>query len=122
MRNLSPQGRLLASLLIVGSITLLEFSGGILSNSLALLADAGHLATDTLSLALALFAMRLARRPHTSESSYGYHRAEALAAFINGAALFLIAGYIFYEGYERFLHPPQVNVQILLPVAVAGLA
>jgi cobalt-zinc-cadmium efflux system protein len=108
--------------MMAASITLLEVFGGILSNSLALLADAGHLATDTLSLALALFAMRLARRPHTVESSYGFHRAEALAALINGATLFLIAGYIFYEGYGRFLHPPQVNGQILLPVAVVGLA
>lgn len=112
----------MVSLLMAGSITLLEVFGGILSNSLALLADAGHLATDTLSLALALFAMRLARRPHTVESSYGYHRAEALAALINGATLFLIAGYIFYEGYGRFLQPPDVNGQILLPVAVVGLA
>ena len=92
-----------------------------MSNSLALLADAGHLATDTLSLGLALLAMRLATRPHTAQSSYGYHRAEALAALANGATLFLIAGYIFYEGYGRFLHPPQVNAQILLPVAVVGL-
>lgn len=119
---MSPQGRLLASLVIAGGITLLEFLGGILSNSLALLADAGHLATDTLSLALALFAMSLARRPHTAESSYGYHRAEALAALVNGAALFLIAGYIFYEGYGRFLRPPAVNGSILLPVASVGLA
>lgn len=119
---MSPQGRLLVSLLIAVGITLLELFGGILSNSLALLADAGHLATDTLSLALALLAMKLATRRHTAESSYGYHRAEALAALVNGAALFLIAGYIFYEGYGRFLHPPPVNPQILLPVAVVGLA
>jgi cobalt-zinc-cadmium efflux system protein len=119
---LSPQRRLLASLLIAVGITLLELLGGILSNSLALLADAGHLATDALSLSLALLAMRLATRPHTEEASYGYHRAEALAALVNGATLFLIAGYIFYEGYGRFLHPPQVNAQILLPVAIAGLA
>ena len=92
-----------------------------MSNSLALLADAGHLATDTLSIGLALVAMRLATRPHTAESSYGYHRAEALAALVNGAILFLIAGYVFYEGYARLLHPPQVNGQILLPIAVAGL-
>jgi len=117
----SPQRRLLASLLIAGGVTLLEVAGGILSNSLALLADAGHLATDTLSIGLALVAMRLATRPHTVESSYGYHRAEALAALVNGATLFLIAGYVFYEGYARLLHPPQVNGQILLPVAVVGL-
>ncbi len=120
--HLSPQRRLIISLLMAGSITLLEVFGGILSNSLALLADAGHLATDMLSLALALFAMRLARRPHTVESSYGYHRAEALAALVNGATLFVIAGYVFYQGYVRFLHPPEVNGQILLPVAAVGLA
>ncbi|MGA2665049.1 MAG: cation diffusion facilitator family transporter [Nitrososphaerales archaeon] len=118
---MSPQRRLLASLLIATGVTLLEVAGGILSNSLALLADAGHLATDTLSLALALLAMRLATRRHTAESSYGYHRAEALAALVNGTALFLIAGYVFYEGYGRFLHTSQVNPQVLLPVAVVGL-
>ena len=122
MPQLSPQGRLLASLLIAGSITLVEVFGGILSSSLALLADAGHLATDTLSLALALLAVRLVRRPRTMTSSYGYHRAEALAAFINGATLFLIAGFIFYEGSGWFRHPPEVNGQILLPVAAVGLA
>jgi cobalt-zinc-cadmium efflux system protein len=119
---LNPQRRLLVSLLIAIGVTLLELFGGILSNSLALLADAGHLATDALSLSLALIAMRLAKRAHTEKSSYGYHRAEALAALVNGATLFLIAGYIFYAGYGRFVNPPQVNGQILLPVAVVGLA
>jgi cobalt-zinc-cadmium efflux system protein len=117
----SSQSRLLISLLVAGSITILELFGGILSNSLALLADAGHLATDTLSLVLALFAMRLAKTPHSPQASYGYHRAEALAALVNGATLFLIAGYILYEGYGRFLQPPEVKGPILFVVATVSL-
>jgi len=119
---LTPQGRLSASLAIAGSVALLEVIGGILSNSLALLADAGHLATDTLSLALALFAVRIARTPHSERSTYGYHRAEALAALVNGAALFPIAGYIFYEGCFRLLNPPAVQGQTLVAFAAVALA
>jgi cobalt-zinc-cadmium efflux system protein len=119
---LTPQRRLLAGVLIAGGITVLEALGGLLSNSLGLLADAGHVGTDTLSLGLALMAMRVATRPHTSESSYGYHRAEVLAALLNGTTLFVIAGYVFYEGYQRLLHPVQVSGPVLLPFALAGLA
>lgn len=118
----SLQGRLVISLSIAGIITLLELVGGVLSNSLALLADAGHVGTDALSLALAAFAMRFATRPHTATSTYGYHRAEVLATLTNGVTLFVIAGYIAYEGYGRFLTPPEVKGSLLLAVATIGLA
>ena len=116
------QGRLLISVSIAAVITVAEFVGGILSNSLALLGDAGHVGSDAFSLALAFFAMRLATRPHTSTSTYGYHRAEVLAALTNGVTLFLISGYIFYEAYARFLNPPEVRGPLLLTVAAIGLA
>jgi cobalt-zinc-cadmium efflux system protein len=117
MRN-----RLLVSLSIAAIITLLEVIGGILSNSLALLGDAGHVGTDALSLAIAAVAMTLATKPHTVTSTYGYHRVEVFTAMVNGTTLFLVAGYILYEGYSRILSPPRVEGSLLLVVAVIGLA
>jgi len=80
----------------------LEVIGGVLSGSLALLADAGHMLSDAGALALTLFAMKMARRRPTAERTYGYYRAEILAALANGATLVAIAIYIFLEAYERF--------------------
>ncbi len=118
----SLQRSLLISLSIAGIITVLEVVGGVLSNSLALLADAGHVGTDVLALALAAFAMKFATRPHTTTSTYGFHRSEVLAALINGVTLFVITGYIAYEAYGRFFSPPEVRGPLLLAVATIGLA
>jgi cobalt-zinc-cadmium efflux system protein len=98
-----------------------EVIGGILTNSLALLADAGHMLSDAASLALALFAMWIAQRPPTSERTYGYYRAEILAALFNGATLVAISVYIFYEAYQRFAEPPEVMGPWMMGVAVGGL-
>ena len=100
----------------------LEISGGLISNSLALLSDAGHVFTDLLSLILGLFAIRLAKRAHTPSMTYGLHRAEILAALINGTTLILVSLYILYEALLRLLHPSEVEAPILLVVAVLGLA
>jgi len=98
-----------------------EVVGGILTNSLALLADAGHMLTDVASLVLALIAMRFAARPATPKKTYGYYRAEILAAFVNGVTLVLIALYIFYEAFQRFQTPPEVKSLPMLVIAVFGL-
>lgn len=98
-----------------------EVVGGLLTNSLALLADAGHMLSDAASLGLSLFAMWIARRPPTAEKTYGYYRAEILAALANGATLAAISIYIFYEAYQRFLSPPQVQGPLMMGVAVGGL-
>lgn len=98
-----------------------EIVGGILTNSLALLADAGHMLTDVASLVLALLAMRFAARPATPKKTFGYYRAEILAAFVNGLTLVLIALYIFYEAFQRFQAPPEVKSAPMLVVAVLGL-
>jgi cobalt-zinc-cadmium efflux system protein len=99
----------------------LEVVGGIVSGSLALLADAGHMLSDAGALALTLFAMKVARRRPTAEQTYGYYRAEILAALANGATLVAIALYIFVEAFERFRDPPEVQGPLMLAVACGGL-
>jgi cobalt-zinc-cadmium efflux system protein len=100
---------------------LVEVAGGILTNSLALLADAAHMLTDVGGLALALFALWMSQRPATPRKTYGYYRVEILAALANAVVLFLIAFYILYEAYRRFQEPPEVASLPMLGVAVVGL-
>lgn len=98
-----------------------ELIGGFLTNSLALLSDAGHMLSDIAALALSLFAFRIAKRPATVSSTYGYHRAEILAALFNGLSLWLIVGVIFAAAYNRFLDPPAVESYGMMIVASLGL-
>lgn len=93
----------------------LEVVGGVLSGSLALLADAGHMLSDAGALALTLFAMKMAGRRPTAERTYGYYRAKILAALANGATLVAIAVFIFVDAYERFQDPPQVEGPLIWP-------
>jgi cobalt-zinc-cadmium efflux system protein len=102
-------------------IMIAEVIGGVLSNSLALLSDAGHMLTDALALGLSLFAMALARRPATPTRTFGYHRAEIMAALANGSILVLVSVYIFYEAYRRFSALPSVKTPLMLTIAVIGL-
>lgn len=116
------RGRSLAlALAITFSYFVVEVIGGVLTNSLALLADAGHMFSDMAALGLSLFAFRMARRPATNKKTYGYHRLEILAALINGLTLWLIVGLIFHEAYHRFLDPPEVQSLGMLIVATVGL-
>ena len=116
------QSRLLVALSITGLMTIVELAGGLMSNSLALIGDAGHMFTDTLALGLSLFALNLAKRPASQTKTYGYYRAEILAALINGTILVLVSAYIFYEAYHRFVEPPEVRGGLMLIVAAIGLA
>jgi cobalt-zinc-cadmium efflux system protein len=116
------QRRLLVALSITGLMTIVELAGGLISNSLALIGDAGHMFTDTLALGLSLFALNLAKRPASQTKTYGYYRAEILAALINGTILILVSAYIFYEAYHRFVEPPEVRGGLMLIVAAIGLA
>jgi cobalt-zinc-cadmium efflux system protein len=98
-----------------------EVIGGVMANSLALLADAGHMLSDAGAIALALFAIWFARRPASSRHTYGYYRAEILAALVNAGSLVAIAIYIFVEAYQRFRTPSQVEGGIMMGVAAGGL-
>jgi cobalt-zinc-cadmium efflux system protein len=99
-----------------------ELIGGILTNSLALLSDAGHMFSDISALGLSLFAFQISRRPATTKKTYGFHRMEILAALVNGLTLWLIVGVIFHEAYQRFYSPPQVESLGMLVIAAIGLA
>ena len=99
----------------------IEVIGAYLTNSLALLADAGHMLTDVVALGIALAASRLARRPHSQWRSYGYHRLEILAALLNGQILLLVLTYITFEALSRIQSPPSVDALPLLVVAFLGL-
>jgi cobalt-zinc-cadmium efflux system protein len=115
------QHPLLVAISITGSMAIVELIGGILSNSLALIGDAAHMFTDTLALGLSLFALNIARRPASQTRTYGYLRAEILAALTNGIVLILISAYISYEAYRRFIEPPQIQGGLMLVVATIGL-
>jgi cobalt-zinc-cadmium efflux system protein len=115
------QRPLVIALAITSVFLVVEVVGAYLSNSLALLADAAHMLTDVAALGLALLAITLARRPATAERSFGYLRAEILAALINAVTLIAAAIYIFYEAWERLQDPPEVQSDTLLVVAIAGL-
>jgi len=108
-------------LALTGVFMIAEVVGGVIANSLALLADAGHMLTDFAAIALSLFAIWFARKPPTPDKTYGYLRLEILAALLNGATLFVIAGFIFYEAYHRLLDPVPVQGGVMLAVAGAGL-
>ena len=106
---------------ITAGYCVVELVGGFLTNSLALLSDAGHMFADVVALGVSLFALRLAQRPPTASKTFGYHRVEILAAFVNGLALWLIVGLIFREAYQRFSEPPPVHSIGLIVIAAVGL-
>lgn len=114
--------RLTIVLALTGTYLLAEVAGGLLTGSLALLADAGHMATDVFGLGLALFAIWLGGRPASPERTYGYYRTEILASLLNAVLLFGISGYILYEAWRRFQAPPEVQSLPMLAVASVGLA
>src|SRR6476620_3357540 len=105
----TPMPRLWLLLGLTGSFMVLEVLGGWLSGSLALLADAGHMLTDVGALALSLLTAWIAQRPADANKSYGYLRWESLAALVNGAALFGIAGWVVVEAMQRIQHPGPIR-------------
>ena len=123
--NHSAAGKNKKRLAIVLALTtaylVAEVIGGLLTHSLALLADAGHMLTDVAGLAFALLAIRFAERPATPERTYGYYRIEILVALVNAVVLIGISLYILYEAYERFRNPPEIQSGGMLAVALVGL-
>lgn len=106
---------------ITAAFMVVEFVGGLVANSLALLADAGHMLTDVGALSLALFAAWFSRQPAAPDKTYGYVRIEILAALVNGAVLFVVAGLILWDAAGRFARPEPVEPRILIGVAAGGL-
>ncbi|CAH1193585.1 Cadmium, cobalt and zinc/H(+)-K(+) antiporter [Paenibacillus plantiphilus] len=113
---------LLIALIITAGIMLLEFFGGLITNSLALLSDSGHMLSDASALLLSLIAIAFAAKAASPRKTYGYYRFEILAALFNGATLFVIAGFIIWEAYGRLFAPPTVASGSMMLIASIGLA
>jgi len=113
--------RVLVALALTGSFMIIEVIGGLISGSLALLADAGHMLTDTMALGLAAIAFYVSKRPPTSKLTFGYQRFQILAAFVNGLSLLAIVGWIVFEAFRRLLQPAMIVGPTMLAVAVLGL-
>lgn len=115
------RSRLLAAFAVTALFMLAEVIGGVLSGSLALLADAGHMLTDTAALLMALMAMQFAQRKPNSRHTFGLLRLTTLAAFVNAIALLIITLLIVWEAVIRFYHPQPVEGGLMMGVAIAGL-
>jgi cobalt-zinc-cadmium efflux system protein len=115
------RGRLLVVFLLTSAVLILEVVGGLLSGSLALLADAGHMLTDAAGIGLALLAIWFAARPATPARTFGYYRVEILAAVVNAVLLFGVAGFVLLEAWRRLQEPPEVASGLMLAVALVGL-
>jgi cobalt-zinc-cadmium efflux system protein len=113
--------RLIWTIIVTIIIFIGEVIGGVISNSLALLSDAGHVLTDVFALSISLVAQLVMRRPSNHRATYGYQRIGILAAFINGTSLVIISIFIFIESYHRFMAPPEIHSGLMLVVAVGGL-
>jgi cobalt-zinc-cadmium efflux system protein len=118
---LHVEKRLLWAIAVTLLILVIEVIGGLVSNSLALLSDAGHVLTDTFALGLSLVASLMTHRPAGRKATYGYHRMGVLAASINGVILVAVALFIFMEAYQRFVTPPAIETGLMLVIASIGL-
>ena len=121
-RALPVASKLKFGIMLTGFILVVEVVGGVLSNSLALLADAGHVFADVIALSLSWYGVRQAERPASSRMTFGYHRVGVIIAVVNAISIFIVALVIFYEAYRRLQQPPEVNSLLMLPVALVGLS
>ncbi len=112
---------MIGALVLITGYMFAEVIGGILSGSLALMADAGHMLTDAASIGLALFALHFASRPESARRTFGYHRLEILAALLNALTLWLIAAWVVLEAFQRFREVPEVEGLLMLSVGAVGL-
>ncbi len=120
--RLTVHGKLKYGVILTGLIMVVEVIGGLMSNSLALLSDAGHVFTDVIALSLSWYAVRQLERPSSVRMTFGYHRVGVIVAVVNTVSIFAIAAVIFYEAYRRWQEPPEVNSLLMSAVAVVGLA
>jgi cobalt-zinc-cadmium efflux system protein len=117
----NAERRLWIALVISSAIVVIEFTGGFLGHSLALLGDSGHVLTDVLGIGVSILTLRLGRLHHTAKRTFGYHRAEIFAALVNGSTLIAVALLIIYEAFLRFQQPTQVQGPLVLSFASLGL-
>jgi cobalt-zinc-cadmium efflux system protein len=117
----SSQKRLLLALIITGGFGVVELVGGVMTGSLALISDAGHMFTDSAALLLALIANLIGQRPANAENSYGYARAEVIGALINSLVMIALVAWIVVEAVSRLMHPQPVNGMGVMIIAVIGL-
>ncbi len=113
--------RLTLGIVLSSVIFVAEVAGGLISNSLALLSDAGHVLADIVALSLSAYALRQANKPPSHKMTFGYHRVGVIVAIVNSMAIFAIAGFIFFEAARRLQSPPDVDSPVMLAVAVLGL-
>ncbi len=118
----ADRGRLLAVFGMTLAVFVVEIIGGVAANSLALLADAGHMLTDVVGIGLALLAIWIGSRPANAERTFGYQRLEILAAVVNAVLLFGVAAFILFEAVRRLASPPEVASGLMIAVALVGLA
>lgn len=119
--SVAQSKRLIYSIIIIAITMLIEVVGGVISHSLALLSDAGHMLTDLFALILSWLAHRFSTKKSDLQRSYGYHRLQIIAAFVNGLTLFFIAIIIVIESIKRFIHPVDVEWKVMLVIALFGL-
>ncbi len=121
-RALPVASKLRVGIVLTGIILVAEVVGGLLSNSLALLSDAGHVFADVVALSLSWYGVKQAERPSSVRMTFGYHRVGVIIAMVNVISIFAIAVVVFYEAYRRLQQPPEVNSLLMLSVAVVGLS
>lgn len=119
---LSVGSKLKFGIILTSFILAVEVVGGFLSNSLALLSDAGHVFADIIALSLSWYGVRQAERSPSSRMTFGYHRVGVIVAIVNAVSIFAIGGVIFYEAYRRLQQPPEVNSLLMLTAAIIGLS
>ncbi|MCJ7523538.1 MAG: cation diffusion facilitator family transporter [Dehalococcoidia bacterium] len=119
--GLQVGSKLKIGIILTGCILLVELVGGFLSNSLALLGDAGHVFADVVALSLSWYGVRQAERPSSGRMTFGYHRVGVIIAIVNAVSIFAIAAVVFYEAYRRLQEPPEINGTLMLSVAIIGL-
>ena len=117
----SNKKALLGAFIVITLFMIVEVIGGLWTNSLALLSDAGHMLSDAAALGLSLYAVWLGEKQASAHKTFGYRRFEIIAAAINGITLILISLYIFYEAFQRFLNPPEIQGFGMLSIAIIGL-
>lgn len=120
-RALPVANKLKFGIVLTSFILVIEVVGGLLSNSLALLSDAGHVFADVIALSLSWYGVRQAERPASGGMTFGYHRVGVIIAVVNAIAIFAIALVVFYAAYLRLQQPPEVNSLLMLSVAIVGL-